>query len=43
MSAPTLIPVGLYDTIEGQIVGLLKAFNTEQSPLQTPPGPARST
>lgn len=38
MSAPTLIPVGLYDTIEDQCLTLLKLFNTEQSPLQTPPG-----
>jgi hypothetical protein len=38
VSSPTLIPIGLYDTIESQIIGLLKAFNTEQSPLQNPPG-----
>lgn len=38
MSAPTLIPVALHDTIETQCLTLLGLFNTEQSALQTPPG-----
>jgi|GEM_PF-4626652 hypothetical protein len=37
MSAPTLIPVATFDTIETNIIALLQAFSTEQSGLGASP------
>lgn len=37
MSAPTLIPLAIYDVIETNVIALLNAFNTEQSGLGAPP------